>query len=64
VDGSDSDDFEGSLPPLLDGSDLDEQDLGDRRFGLDAARLIHYPDDIVAYCHGAQARWYRDSYDG
>jgi hypothetical protein len=31
IDGSDSDDSEGSLPPLLDGSDLDEQDLGDRQ---------------------------------
>jgi hypothetical protein len=33
IDGSDSDDSEGSLPPLLDGSDLDEQDLGDRQLG-------------------------------
>jgi hypothetical protein len=29
VDGSDYDDSEGSSPPLIDGSDLDEQDLGD-----------------------------------
>jgi hypothetical protein len=29
-DGSDSDDSEGSLFPLLDGSDLDEQEVGDR----------------------------------
>jgi hypothetical protein len=49
IDGSDSDDSEGSLPPLLDGSDLDEQDLGDRQLGLDAAGLIHYLDDTVEY---------------
>jgi hypothetical protein len=48
IDGSDSDDFEGSLPPLLDGSDP-EQDLGDRQLGLDAAGLIHYMDDTVVY---------------
>jgi hypothetical protein len=30
IDGSNSDDSGGSLPPLLDGLDLDEQDLGDR----------------------------------
>jgi hypothetical protein len=30
IDGSDSDDSEGSLPPLLDGLDHDEQDLEDR----------------------------------
>jgi hypothetical protein len=34
MDGSDSDDSEGSLPPLIDGSDLDKQDLGDRQLGL------------------------------
>jgi hypothetical protein len=49
IDGSDSDDSEGSLPPLLDGSDLDKQDLGDRQLGLDAAGLIHYLDDTVVY---------------
>jgi hypothetical protein len=48
-DGSDFDDFEGSLPPLLDGSDIDEQDLGDRQLGLDAAGLIHCLDDTVVY---------------
>jgi hypothetical protein len=37
------------LPPLLDGSDFDEQDLGDRQLGLDAAGLIHYPDDTIVY---------------
>jgi hypothetical protein len=37
------------LPPLLDGSDLDEQYLGNRRLGLDAAGLIHYPEDTVVY---------------
>jgi hypothetical protein len=37
------------LPPLIDGSDLDEQDLGDRQLGLDAAGLIHYPEDTVVY---------------
>jgi hypothetical protein len=46
IDGSDSDDSEGSLPPLIDGSDLD---LGDRQLGLDAAGLIHYPEDTVVY---------------
>jgi hypothetical protein len=30
IDGSDFDDSKGSLPPLLDGSDPDEQDLEDR----------------------------------
>jgi hypothetical protein len=49
IDGSDSDDSEGSLPPLLDGSDPDEQDLGDRQLGLNAAGLIHYLDDTVVY---------------
>jgi hypothetical protein len=49
IDGSDSDDSEGSLPPLLDGSDLDEQDSGDRQLGLDAAGLIHYLDNTVVY---------------
>jgi hypothetical protein len=49
IDGSDSDDSGGSLPPLLDGSDLDKQNLGDRQLGLDAARFIHYPDDSVVY---------------
>jgi hypothetical protein len=49
IEGSDSDDSKGSLPPLLDGSDLDEQDLGDRQLGLNAAGLIHYPDDTVVY---------------
>jgi hypothetical protein len=49
IDGSDSDDSEGSLPPLIDGSDLDEQDLGDCQLGLDAAGLIHYPEDTVVY---------------
>jgi hypothetical protein len=49
IDGSVSDDSEGSLPPLIDGSDLDEQDLGDRQLGLDAAGLIHYPEDTVVY---------------
>jgi hypothetical protein len=49
IDGSDSDDSEGSLPPLLGGLDLDEQDLGDRQLGLDAAGLIHYLDDTVVY---------------
>jgi hypothetical protein len=49
IDGNDSNDSEGSLPPLLDGSDLDEQDLGDRQLGLDAAWMIHYLDDIVVY---------------
>jgi hypothetical protein len=29
IDDSDSDDSEGSLPPLIDGSDRNEQDLGD-----------------------------------
>jgi hypothetical protein len=47
--GSDYDDSEGSLPPLIDGSDLDEQHLGDRQLGLDAAGLIHYPEDTVVY---------------
>jgi hypothetical protein len=37
------------LPPLLDGSDLDEQDLGDRQLGSDAEGLIHYLDDTVVY---------------
>jgi hypothetical protein len=39
------------LPDLLDGSDSDEldQDFEDRQLGLDAAGLIHYPDDTVAY---------------
>jgi hypothetical protein len=36
IDGSDTDDSEGSLPPVLDGLDPDEQDLGDRQLGLDA----------------------------
>jgi hypothetical protein len=49
IDGNDSDDSEGSLPPLTDGSDLDEQDLGDRQLGLDAAGLIYYPEDTVVY---------------
>jgi hypothetical protein len=49
IDGSDSNDSEGSLPPLLDGSDPDEQDLGDRQLGSDAAGLIHYLDDTVVY---------------
>jgi hypothetical protein len=49
IDGSDSDDSEGSLPPSIDGPDLDEQDLGDRQLGLDAAGLIHYPEDTVVY---------------
>jgi hypothetical protein len=49
IDGSDSDDPEGSLPPLLNGLDLGEQDLGDGQLGLDAAGLIHYLDDIVVY---------------
>jgi hypothetical protein len=49
IDGSDSDDSEGSLPPLLDGSDPDEQNLGDRQLGLDAAGLFHYLDDTVVY---------------
>jgi hypothetical protein len=49
IDGSNSDDSEGSLPPLLDGSDLDEQDLGDRQLGSDAAGLIHHLDDTVVY---------------
>jgi hypothetical protein len=49
IDGSDSDDSEGSVPPLIDGSDLDEQDLGDRQLGYDAAGLIHYPEDTVVY---------------
>jgi hypothetical protein len=49
IDGSDSDECEGSLSPLLDGSDLDEQDLGDRELGLDPAGLIHCPDDTVVY---------------
>jgi hypothetical protein len=49
VNGSNSDDTEGSLPALLDGLDLDEQDLGDRQLGLDATGLIHYPDDTVVY---------------
>jgi hypothetical protein len=46
IDGSDSDD---SLPLLIDGSDLDEQDLDDRQLGLDAAGLIHYPEDTAVY---------------
>jgi hypothetical protein len=46
INGSDSDD---SLPLLVDGSDLDEQDLDDRQLGLDAAGLIHYPEDTVVY---------------
>jgi hypothetical protein len=46
VDGSDSDD---SLPLLIDGSDLDEQNLDDRQIGLDAAGLIHYPEYTVVY---------------
>jgi hypothetical protein len=37
------------LPPLLDGSDLDEQDLGDRQLGLDTAGLIHYLHDTVVF---------------
>ena len=37
------------MPPLLDGSDPDEQDLGDRQLGLDAAGQIHYPDDTIVY---------------
>jgi hypothetical protein len=49
IDGSNSDDSGGSVPPLFDGSDLDEQDLGDRQLGLDAAGLIHYPEDTVVY---------------
>jgi hypothetical protein len=49
IDGSDSDDSEGSLPQLLDGLDLDEQDLGDRQLELDAAGLIHYPEDNIMY---------------
>jgi hypothetical protein len=49
IDGSDFDDSEGSLPPLIDGSDLDEQDLGDRQLGLDAVGFIHYPEDTVVY---------------
>jgi hypothetical protein len=46
TDGSDSDD---SLPLLIDGLDLDEQDLDDHQIGLNAARWIHYPEDTVAY---------------
>jgi hypothetical protein len=34
------------LPPLLDSSDPDEQDLEDRQLGLDAAGLIHYLDVV------------------
>jgi hypothetical protein len=49
IDGSDSDDSEGSLAPLLDGLNPDEQDIGDRRLGLDPAELIHYLDDTVVY---------------
>jgi hypothetical protein len=49
IDVSDSDDFEGSLPPLLDGLDPHEQDSRDRQLGLDAEGLIHYLDDIVVY---------------
>jgi hypothetical protein len=37
------------LPPLIDGSDLDEQDLGDRQLEIDVAGLIHYPEDTVVY---------------
>jgi hypothetical protein len=33
----------------LDRSDLDEQGLEDRQIGLDAAGLIHYPEDTVVY---------------
>jgi hypothetical protein len=46
IDGSDSDD---SLPLLIDGSDLDEQDLDDHQIELDAAGLIHNPKDTVVY---------------
>jgi hypothetical protein len=49
IDGRDSDDSGGSVPPLIDGSDLDEQNLGDRQLGLDAAGLIHYLEDTVVY---------------
>jgi hypothetical protein len=49
IDDTDSDDSEGSLPPLLDGSDLDEHNLGDRQLELDVAGLIHYLDDTVVY---------------
>jgi hypothetical protein len=49
IDGSDFDDSEGSFTPLIDSSVLDEQDLGDRQLGLDAAGLIHYPEDTVVY---------------
>jgi hypothetical protein len=49
IDGSDSDDSEGSLPPLLDASDPDEQNLEDRQSRSDAAGLIHYLDDTVVY---------------
>jgi hypothetical protein len=37
------------LPPLLDGLDLDQQDLGDRQLELDATGLTHYQDDTVVY---------------
>jgi hypothetical protein len=46
IEGSNSD---GSLPALIDGSDLDEQDLDDRQLGRDAAGRIYYPDDTVVY---------------
>ena len=52
IDGSDSDDSDdGSLPALLEGSDVDaqEQDLVDHQLGLDASGLIHYLDDTVVY---------------
>jgi hypothetical protein len=49
IDDSDSDDSERSLPPLIDGLDLDEQDLEDRQLGLDATGLIHYLEDTVVH---------------
>jgi hypothetical protein len=39
----------GLCPHCLMVSNPDEQDLGDRQLGLDAAGLIHYLDDTVVY---------------
>jgi hypothetical protein len=37
------------MPLLRDNVDLDEQDLGDRQLGSDAAGLVYYPNDSVVY---------------
>jgi len=52
IEGSDSEASDSSsIPPLIDGSDLDDDErvLGEYYEGLNAAGQIHYPDDTVVY---------------